>query len=222
MEQGSASALIAVALAVAGCAPPSPAPPPAAPPAAEPVPAVVGRDDPAPSGSGVRAVSPPGGEDELAWSGEDRPNLRRPPSEARLADGRISAVPVNGAPLVRRVSASGAVVWERSIAPGFGETAELAVDAARGRVFATRHSFLSSGCTLVALDLASGVMLWSLELQGIGPQDHSKYFNDVRLELRPDGSVVVFGNEAHGRYVERVDGAGGRTVGHRLFPAFRG
>jgi hypothetical protein len=74
----------------------------------------------------------------------------------------------------------------------------------------------SSGCTLVAFDLASKKELWKSHLKGIGPIDHTKYRNLVALDF-VGGAVKVLGNESAGDYVEFVDLKTGKTVGHKVF-----
>ena len=79
------------------------------------------------------------------------------------------------------------------------------------------HSPVASGCKVVAFDLIAKKELWASELKGTGPVDHSEYRNQVRLEVLDDGAVRVFGQESAGRYVEVVDRATGKTVGHKVF-----
>lgn len=75
----------------------------------------------------------------------------------------------------------------------------------------------SSGCAVVAFDLNSKKQLWRTDLKGLGGIDHSKYFNDVRLDVLDDRTVRVFGQETAGKYVEIVDRVSGKTVGHKVF-----
>jgi hypothetical protein len=76
----------------------------------------------------------------------------------------------------------------------------------------------SSGCSVVAFDLKAGKELWKATLKGLGPIDHSKYHNRVRMERVDDAVFAVYGQESAGRYVELVDFKTGRTVGHKVFP----
>jgi hypothetical protein len=75
----------------------------------------------------------------------------------------------------------------------------------------------SSGCAVVAYDLKGRKQLWKTNLKGLGPIDHTKYFNQVFLELVPGGAVRVWSQESAGDYLEYVDTETGKTVGHRLF-----
>lgn len=74
-----------------------------------------------------------------------------------------------------------------------------------------------SGCSLVAFDLAAKKQLWKTHLKGLGPVEHSEYFNRVTLD-REGTALRVYGKEAAGRYVEYVDRKSGKTVGHKEFP----
>jgi hypothetical protein len=78
------------------------------------------------------------------------------------------------------------------------------------------YHFGTYGCTLVAFDLLAGKELWRTNLKGIGPVRHSKYRNQVWIEPLYEGAVIVFGNEAAGKYIEIVDRKTGQTLGHRL------
>lgn len=82
----------------------------------------------------------------------------------------------------------------------------------------TIHDSISTGCTLVAFDLAKGRLHWQTPLRGIGPVSHSKYRNRLNLRAGPGKAVTVYGWEAFGRYVEVVDLASGKTVAHRRLP----
>jgi hypothetical protein len=76
----------------------------------------------------------------------------------------------------------------------------------------------SSGCAVVAYDLKARKRLWRTNLKGLGPIDHSKYFNAVRMEPVDGQVLAVYGKESAGRYVEFVSLKTGKTVGHKLFP----
>lgn len=75
-----------------------------------------------------------------------------------------------------------------------------------------------TGCAVVAYDLKRGKRLWRTTLKGVGPVEHSKYFNAVRLEPVNDDVIAVYGRETAGRYVEIVHRKTGKTVGHKRFP----
>jgi hypothetical protein len=74
----------------------------------------------------------------------------------------------------------------------------------------------SSGCAVAAY-VPKGERLWRSELKGLGPVDHSKYFNAVRVEAVGRDALAVYGKETSGRYVEIVSLQTGRTLGHKVF-----
>jgi outer membrane protein assembly factor BamB len=75
----------------------------------------------------------------------------------------------------------------------------------------------SNGAALVAVDLTTGKELWKTQLQGIGPVRHFAYRNLINMEISKE-TVMIFGNESFGRYVEIVQLSTGKTVGHKEFP----
>jgi hypothetical protein len=86
-----------------------------------------------------------------------------------------------------------------------------------GVVYYSEYSLMSSGCSLIAYDLKARKRLWSTPLRGLGPINHTKYHNRVRVELLPGVAVRVWGKESSGNYLEYVDLKTGKTVAHRLF-----
>lgn len=60
---------------------------------------------------------------------------------------------------------------------------------------------IASGAHARAFERTSGKLLWDVWLEGIGPQEHSKYSNLVQIHVERD-MLIAFGNEAHGRYAE--------------------
>ena len=94
---------------------------------------------------------------------------------------------------------------------------EVSYSQRDGVLYYTNFHPSSSGCAVVAFDLTAKKQLWKTALKGLGPIDHSKYRNDVRLEVLDDDTVQVFGKESSGRYVEVVDRGTGKTVGHKVF-----
>ncbi len=100
----------------------------------------------------------------------------------------------------------------------------LSIDGHTGTVFVVKdnilyyadYSGIATGCSLIAVDLTNGKKLWKTPLKGLGPIDHTKYRNAVALEL-VEGALRVLGNEAAGKYIEFVDPATGKTVGHKMF-----
>lgn len=72
---------------------------------------------------------------------------------------------------------------------------------------------IASG-TRVEAYAADGRRIWRQGLWGCGPVSHSKYRNEVRLEVTSTG-VTVFGRESSCKYVEVLDPATGEARGHR-------
>jgi outer membrane protein assembly factor BamB len=83
-------------------------------------------------------------------------------------------------------------------------------------LFIAEFSPASSGCAVVALDLKTGKRIWRTDLEGIGPTGHSEYSNQVNIETDGD-LVIVYGNEAHGKYVEQLNINTGKTVANTKF-----
>lgn len=81
------------------------------------------------------------------------------------------------------------------------------------RLFVADYPAISSGARLAAYELESGAALWTREAKGIGPQAHSEYFNVVQLRLIR-GTLIAYGHEANGSYVEAVDPATGELREH--------
>jgi hypothetical protein len=73
-----------------------------------------------------------------------------------------------------------------------------------------------SGCEIVARDLKAAKDLWRTRLHGLGPIKHSKYSNRVAMEA-DHRLITVRGNETLGRYLEFLDSATGRILGHRIY-----
>jgi hypothetical protein len=83
-------------------------------------------------------------------------------------------------------------------------------------LYYTEHDVATTGCALVAFDLAKGKELWKTKLMALGPIAHFGYRNHVALEVVGDAAKVL-GNETAGQYVEFVNLKTGKTVGHRIF-----
>jgi len=85
-------------------------------------------------------------------------------------------------------------------------------------LYCAEYHYMSTGCAIVAFDLKARKRLWKADLKGLGPIDHSKYRNLVRLERVDDTVFAVYGQESAGRYVEFVEYKTGSTLGHKIFP----
>ncbi len=105
--------------------------------------------------------------------------------------------------------------WVRAFESHFVDAATLI--HREDRLFMLHHSQIASGCTLRALDPATGQVRWETQLQGLGPVAHSKYRNQVQMRVHGD-RVIVYGWESQGAYIEVVDASTGQTIEHRLVP----
>jgi hypothetical protein len=85
-------------------------------------------------------------------------------------------------------------------------------------VYRADYHGMSTGCSVIAFDLKAGKQLWKVDLKGMGPISHSKYRNTVRMEKMDETVFAVYGEESAGKYVELVEYATGRTLGHKVFP----
>jgi len=75
----------------------------------------------------------------------------------------------------------------------------------------------SQGCTLAAVDLASGTKLWRTELKAIPKASHSGYTNYINMHIQDD-VVIVRGKEGFGNYEEVLDFRTGETLAYRFYP----
>lgn len=170
-----------------------------------------------------RAVAAPRA-DQIPWAGEATWPLavpRRSPLVAvvgkddnlvfsRGADERASHI--------ERVLFHRQVLWRHALPDRF--QVEVALLIVGQTVYVAHYCAIASGATLLALDLKTGQQRFATTLRGLGPIDHSKYSNHIVLKEQ-DGFVVVFGNEAAGRYVEVVDPQTGKTLSNHVRPGAR-
>jgi hypothetical protein len=83
-------------------------------------------------------------------------------------------------------------------------------------VWYAQYHYASSGCALIAYDLEAGKQLWKTQLKGLGPIAHTRYRNQVVVELDRD-VVRVWGKESAGNYLEIVDRKTGKTLANRVY-----
>jgi outer membrane protein assembly factor BamB len=126
--------------------------------------------------------------------------------EAALAPDRHAVV-------LRRVSPSGEEAWRRALDTGMENAVALA--HAGGHLYGALYVTAASGSRVVALDDATGEILWDRRPTGLGSVLHSKYANQVTLRAAPD-AVHVLGLESAGGYREALDPATGRTLSHEV------
>lgn len=81
-------------------------------------------------------------------------------------------------------------------------------------VFAEFHP-MTTGCRLHSVNLQTGKTNWATYLQAVGPVAHSIYINRINLYLS-DNSIVIYGNESAGKYIESIDLNSGQKISHKL------
>ncbi len=124
-------------------------------------------------------------------------------------DGFQVSAPAEGGeqPRVSRTSDAG---WTVPLGRGsHGDLDGIALAATDTTLFVAHYQRNATGCELLAFDVESGKALWLASLTGVGPIGHSKYWNRVQLRIE-GGQPVVYGFEAHNRYIEvraAADGA---------------
>jgi hypothetical protein len=79
----------------------------------------------------------------------------------------------------------------------------------------------ATGCAVVAYNLRRREELWKTPLLGMGAVSHSMYTNRVNMKVDRD-HLIVYGDEASGRYIELLNAATGRTVAHRVIRGRKG
>ena len=90
-------------------------------------------------------------------------------------------------------------------------------------LYVTDYSTISTGCTVVAYNLATGKKAWAKALEGIGETNHSKYRNYVAMtverhpKVKDAFALVITGWEAHGAYVEVIDLLTGEQLANKKF-----
>lgn len=110
--------------------------------------------------------------------------------------------------------AGGARIWGFDDARPWPDMQGRALAIAGDTLFVLAFHRAATGASITAYQLSTGAERWSRGLEGIGPTAHSGYMAWAELEIR-EGRPVVFGWEAHGRYVEARDPATGASVFHQ-------
>jgi hypothetical protein len=162
--------------------------------------------------------------DQIEWAGEAGWPLAVPRKGPVLAVvGKDDNIVVNRsadgrAAYVERVRFHRTALWRHPLPEEFENEAALLIFG--DRVFVAYYCAISSGARLFALDLQTGKERFVTQLAALGPIAHSKYSNHVTLKIQ-DGFIVVFGNEAFGRYIEVVDPGSGKTLSNRKLESAR-
>ena len=119
-------------------------------------------------------------------------------------------------PINLRTKDNREIIYSFGMGDRLGSHRHLLFTRAKDTIYVAEYCAIASGCTVVAFDLKAGRELWKTRLRGIGPTMHSKYSNLVNIET--DGNrIVIYGNEAHGRYVEHLDKNTGKFIANKTF-----
>jgi hypothetical protein len=158
-------------------------------------------------GSGALLRNTPIARPQVSWSWPEGAPEPEPSLTLALAGGgecRFEAR--DGAPTMLGCEPAEAPAWTHELEPDFVGRGALVSDGQR--LVAVTWSRIANGARARAWALADGALLWDRLIEGIGPQDHSKYSNLIQLGLEGE-LVIVRGQESHGRYVEALDLASG-------------
>lgn len=140
-------------------------------------------------------VEPP----QIEWRWDA--NLPEPGGEVELAlpEGGSCRHVADASDERATLACSGSTPWRIELDAEFVGRGALALTDTQ--VLLVSWSRISSGARARAFERSSGSLLWDIALEGIGPQEHSKYSNLVQIHVERD-TLLVFGDEAHGRYAE--------------------
>ncbi len=105
--------------------------------------------------------------------------------------------------------------WSTKLGDGFADTAAIAV--AEDAVYAAYYHRIATGARVAKLRIADGSIAWDVALVGAGPIAHSKYRNDVQVQIMGN-RVHVYGWESGGAYVEVLDTESGAQLDHTAVP----
>jgi len=86
-------------------------------------------------------------------------------------------------------------------------------DVSDEQLYFVRFHPLESGGAVVAVDLTTGLQRFETTLQALGMIDHSIFSTSFRIK-RVGRSVIVYGQEPRGRYLEMFDVDTGKLTSH--------
>lgn len=153
------------------------------------------------------------GNDQVAWQWDDT----AVEGSAITNDALFEVVFVdNHIAEVYCADRTGNLKWRRRVQTIVADRAVLISE--QGQLFVALYAHGFTGCQVFALDGSTGQHLWDTQLEGLGSVGHGRYSNRVQMKIR-DGQLLVFGDEASGRYIEGLDPASGRQLYHRLLRA---
>ncbi|MGC4006479.1 MAG: hypothetical protein QM811_26490 [Pirellulales bacterium] len=82
-----------------------------------------------------------------------------------------------------------------------------------GVLYVAEYRCCSFGGCVTAVDIATERTMWRRPLQALGMIAHSKYLNDINIDVVED-RVEIHGQESAGRYIEILDRHTGRRLTH--------
>lgn len=95
-----------------------------------------------------------------------------------------------------------------------------AMAALEKTLLVVHHDAISTGAFLSAYDIESAKLLWREQLEGLGDVKHSKYRNEVQLEVdEARDAVTIHGKESSGGYVEVRRVTDGSLLSTQTFPS---
>jgi hypothetical protein len=155
---------------------------------------------------------------QIEWQGD--PAFPTPESQAKMLvrpGSNVLFVPKERSAHVLRRTATNPMVtiWDHQLPDEFVSDAAMLVDG--DTLYLVYYSAISSGATVHALDFETGTERWATPVHGLGPIGHSKYANHVVVRMI-QGLLVVFGNEAAGRYIEVFDPVSGKMKSTAIEP----
>ena len=81
-------------------------------------------------------------------------------------------------------------------------------------LFIGLYSGKSTGCHVLAINIALSEVIWECQLLGLGSVGHSRYRNSVQMCFI-DNKLFVFGWESSGKYIEILDPDSGALLLNR-------
>jgi hypothetical protein len=111
------------------------------------------------------------------------------------------------------VRPDGTLRWRANVQDGWRDSIAVARDG--DRLYLALFNRIATGSALIAVDAATGAVYWRADVQQLNV-GHSKYFNDVTVELS-GGVLTMRGTEAAGCYIQRFDAASGRRLSSTIF-----
>jgi PQQ-like domain len=155
------------------------------------------------------------GGDRFALNGDDEAVIVELPSgKQRRVVGAIRqpARRRDGSPAGFLISGAAALVYQDlqdntvPLSPLLDGLTPVWVDSER--LIAGSFNFMTTGAALSSFDVHTGAPIWTADVQD-WPVAHSKYFNDIKVELR-GSHVLLWGHESSNDYLQVFDLATGK------------